>query len=140
MQRDAQLFDTSNYLKDHFLHSKYGRLMCRNIDRAVWGLRPKVYSLLYGDKDKRTTKGIARACQRQMKHKHYKRCLFEGTQTVLRGRHIHSECHELYTEKKRKIALSPCDDKRHVLDDAHSTLDHGHVRIKGIVTLNLSLV
>ena len=90
------------------------------------GLKSKMYSLMYGDgEEKRTAKGIMRACQRQMKHEQYKKSLFEGTQTKVVG-HIRSHDHEMFSEKVHKVALSPFDDKRYVLDDDCTTLAHGH--------------
>ena len=137
IEKDADLFDTSDYSVDHFLHSETNKKVlgkmkdeCAGVPIEEFvGLRSKMYSLLYGGREKRTAKGITRACQRQIKHDHYKRSLFNGTQTVAENRIITSQLHELYTERKRKIALSPYDDKRHVLDDGQATLSHGHYSI-----------
>ena len=70
MDQDAHLFDTSNYPKDHFLHSTANKKVLGKmkdesagvpIEEFV-GLRPKMYSLLYGGgKEKRKAKGITRA-------------------------------------------------------------------------------
>lgn len=137
MKNDAHLFDTSDYPKDHFLYSDVNKKVlgkmkdeCAGIPiQEFVGLRPKMYSLLYGTKEKRTAKGITRACQRSMKHQYYKECLFNGTNTVVEGRIIRSENHEIYSEKRAKIALSPYDDKRYVTDDGCTTLAHGHYSI-----------
>ena len=86
--------------------------------------------MLYGEgKEKRTAKGITRACQRRMKHEQYKKSLFEGTQTNVVGHVIRSYDHEMFSEKVHKVALSPFDDKRYVLDDGCTTLAHGHYSI-----------
>ena len=94
------------------------------------GLRPKMYSLLYsGGKEKRTAKGITRANQRRMKHEQYKTSLFQGKATSVVGHIIRSHDHELYSEKVKKVALSPFDDKRYVNNDGITTLAHGHYSI-----------
>ena len=93
------------------------------------GLRSKMYSIKYGGEEKRTAKGITRACQKPMKHAEYKQSLFTGTRTTVVGHLIRSEAHELYSQRVKKVALSPFDDKRYVLDDGHTTLAHGHYRI-----------
>ena len=75
MEQDAHLFDTSDYPKDHFLHSTVNKKLFGKIKdetagvpiEEFVGLRPKMYSLLYGGKEKRTAKSITRANQRQMK-------------------------------------------------------------------------
>jgi hypothetical protein len=58
-----------------------------------------MYSMTYAGQEKRTAKGITRACQRQMKHDHYKRSLFDKTQTTVVGHSIRSHDHELFSEK-----------------------------------------
>ena len=94
------------------------------------GLRSKMYSLMYGGgEENRTAKGITRACQRRMKHEQYKKSLFEGTQTKVVGHVIRSHDHEMFSGKVHKVALSPFDDKRYVLDDGCTTLAHGHYGI-----------
>ena len=138
MAKDADRFDTSDYPKDHFLHSTVNKKVlgkmkdeCAGLPiQEFVGLRAKMYSLMYGDgKEKRTAKGITRACQRRMKHEQYKKSLFEGTQTNVVGHVIRSHDHEMFSEKVHKVALSPFDDKRYVLDDGCTTLAHGHYSI-----------
>ena len=52
------------------------------------GLRPKMYSFVYDDdnaeKEKKTAKGIKKcAIKNQLRHEHYKECLFEIISLVL---------------------------------------------------------
>ena len=102
MKQDAHLFDTSNYPKDHFLHSTVNKKVLGNIKDETAGvpidqfvlLRPKMYSLLYGGgKEKRTAKGISRANQRLMKHEQYKTSLFQGKAAGIVGHIIRSPDH-----------------------------------------------
>ena len=60
-----------------------------------------------------------------MKHEQYKTSLFQGKATGV----IRSYDHELYSEKVRKVALCPFDDKRYVKNDGITTLAHGHYSI-----------
>ena len=56
MEKDAHLYDTSDYPKDHFLHSTVNRKVLGKIKdetaevpiEEFVGLRPKMYSLRYG--------------------------------------------------------------------------------------------
>ena len=65
----------------------------------------------------------------RMKHEQYKNSLFKGKQTCVVGHTIRSHDHELFSEKIRKVALSPFDDKRYVMNDGFTTLAHGHYSI-----------
>ena len=61
MAEDADLFDTSDYPKDHFLHSETNKKVlgkmkdeCAGIPIEEFvGLRPKMYSMVYGGKEKK---------------------------------------------------------------------------------------
>ena len=67
MEQDAHLFDTSDYPKEHFLHSTVNKKVLGKmkdetagvpIEEFV-GLRPKMYSLMYGGgNEKRTPKAL----------------------------------------------------------------------------------
>ena len=43
---------------------------------------------------------------------------------------IRSHCHEIYSIKLNKIALSLYDDKRFILEDGVNTVAHGHYKIR----------
>ena len=98
---------------------------------AFVGLRSKMYSMVYVDsKEKRTAKGICRAQIKKMRHEEYKQCLLAKSATVARCNLIRSYNHQVYSEKVKKLALSPFDDKRYVLPNGYKTLAHGHYRIQ----------
>ena len=137
--QSKELFDTSNYDKDHELYSEANAKvigkMKDELAKALWkcfvGLRPKMYSLMTCDGvQKNTAKGVSRAVIRQvLKHELYERMLHESMAMMASGRRIGSRNHQLYTLKILKVALSAYDDKRYVLEDGTTTLAHGHYRI-----------
>ena len=138
MKRDAANFDTSDYDPSHFLHSNankkvLGKMKDETAGVAVEefvGLRSKMYSMTYNGKEKKTAKGIGRTFMRHVKHDNYKQCLFGCEISEAVNNTIRSHNHELYSEKVRKVGLSPFDDKRFVLDNGYNTLAHGHYKAK----------
>ena len=134
MHQDAAYFDTSDYPTSHFLHSNTNKKVLGKmkdetagipIEEFV-GLRPKMYSLLYRGEEKKTAKGIGRTHIRKMRHMDYKKALFDRVKSIATVNHIRSYAHDIYSERVTKVALSPFDDKRYVLNDGISTLAHGH--------------
>jgi hypothetical protein len=98
------------------------------------GLRPKMYSILYTENnklvEKKTAKGIKKSVtKKKIRHNNYKTCLFDKKQTKASMNQIRSHGHEIYSIRLKKIALSPSDDKRFILEDGVSTLAHGHYKI-----------
>ena len=132
-------FDTSDYKEDHFLHSLMNKKVlgkmkdeCSGaiIDEFV-GLRPKMYSLTYGGKEKKTAKGInRRVVDNDLRHQNYKDSLKNSVIQPCTMNQIRSFNHNMYSVKMNKIGLSPFDDKRYVLEDGCTTLAHGHYRTK----------
>ena len=59
----------------------------------------------------------------------YKNCLFTGEEQLLKMNVIRSHNHEVYTEEVNKVALSPNDDKRYILEDKVHTLALVHYKI-----------
>ena len=138
MKEDSIHFDTSDYAKDHFLHSNENKKVlgkmkdecAGTVVKEFVGLRPKMYSMLYGEKEKKTAKGVGRSYMRDVKHSMYVKCLMENQPTTAHFNVIRSYVHQVFSEHVTKVALSPFDDKRYVLDDGVSTLAHGHYTCK----------
>ena len=134
MLDDSDHFDTSDYPKEHFLHSTtnkkvLGKMKDETAGVAISefvGLRSKMYSILYNGQEKKTAKGIGRSSIRKMRHDHYKQVLMEGTRTMATSNMIRSYAHKIFSERITKVALSAFDDKRYVLEDGCNTLAHGH--------------
>ena len=134
-------FDTSNYPSDHssgmptgfnkkvlgmFKDEAGGEI----IDEFV-GLRAKLYSykMFDGKEDKKCKRVKKSVIKKSITHADYKKCLFSRTKQLRKMNVIRSHKHEIYTEEINKIALSPDDDKRHILEDGVQTLALGHYKI-----------
>ena len=134
MKADAFHFDTSDYPADHPLHSTankkiIGKMKDETAGVAISefvGLRSKMYSMTYGEKEKKTAKGIGRSSIRKMRHAEYRDCLLNRQTNTATSNTIQSHGHRIYSEHLTKTALSPFDDKRYVLENGFSTLAHGH--------------
>ena len=136
--RNDDWFDTSNYPTDHMCHSdKNKKVLGKMKDETAGvpvmefaGLRSKMYSMVYDGEEKKTAKGIGRASLREMRHAEYVQCLLDKCSTIAKFNIIRSYGHQVYSERVTKVALSPFDDKRYVLEDGVTTLAHGHSRIQ----------
>ena len=100
------------------------------IDEFV-GLRAKLYSYrMFEDKESKKCKRIKKAVvKNSITHADYKTCFFTRKEQLRKMNVIRSHMHEVYTEVVNKIALSPSDDKRHILEDQTHTLALGHYKI-----------
>ena len=99
------------------------------------GLRPKLYSFEFIDKDgnicgKNTAKGVQKAMKEHLSFSDYERCLREMTTKTVSVNSIRSNKHKMFTYNIRKIGLSGFDDKRYFCDDGVKTLAHGHYNAK----------
>ena len=135
----SDLYDTSDYPKDHFLHSMenkkvLGKMKDECAGKPIIefvGLRPKMYSVLKDDGNIRKAKGVKKyVVKNQILHENYKETLFE--QIVFRhGMNIlRSLGHQLYGIHVNKLSLSPFDSKRWIMDDGIHTLAFGHYSIR----------
>lgn len=139
MGEDIHLFDTSDYPKGHFLYTTSNKKVLGKMKDELnaeamtefVGLRPKLYSFLTGDEEKKTAKGICKyVIEKHLQHEHYKTCLFDEQDRMVSMNMIRSRNHQLYTETLNKKALCCFDDKRYVLPNRIDTLAHGHYKIK----------
>ena len=134
-------FDTSDYPPNHpsgipsgFNEKVLGMFKDevggKVIDEFV-GLRAKLYSYkMFEGEETKKCKGVKKSVvKRSIAQEDYKKCLFTGKEQLRRMNVIRSHKHEVYTEEVNKIALSPYDDKRYVLEDQKHTLALGHYKI-----------
>ena len=138
-------FDTSGYSKDHpaveigfpvgknknvpgmFKDECGGKMM-----KEFAALRSKCYSVLMDDEgNKKKCKGVKKnVVEKELCHEDYKTVLFSGGKIIREQNLIQSKKHDVFTLNMKKIALSPDDDKRIVLEDGISTLAFGHWRFE----------
>ena len=134
-------FGTSDYPPNHpsgiptgcnkkvlgmFKDEAAGRIM-----EGFVGLRAKLYSYkMFEGKESKKCKRVKKSVvKKSITHEDYKNCLFTGKEQLRKMNVIRSYNHEIYTEEVNKIALSPDDDKRHILEDGIHTLALDHYRI-----------
>ena len=135
IQEDQNLYDTSNYDKEHFLYSEMNKKVGKFKDETAGdpvmefvGLRAKMYSMVTrGGKDKKAGKGIKKSVlKKEVKHEDFKDCLMEKREYQHQMMGFQSQQHQVYTIKQMKKSLSPYDDKRFILEDGYTTRAHGH--------------
>ena len=129
-------YDTSDYKKDHPLHSTVNKKVLGKMKDECAGipisdvvcLKPKMYSIMKADeKNIKKAKGVKKSViKKQIKHEQYKETLF-GTQQMWHGMIIlRSEGHEIYGMHVNKISLSPFDSKRWIADEGVNTKAYGY--------------
>jgi len=131
MAKNSDLYDTSDYPKDHPLYSTKNKKVpglfkdeCASIPIAEYvGLRPKMYSILRADEvEIRRAKGVKKyVVKKQISHEQYKECLnnkkiFHHSMNTLQ-----SKGHQIYGKCLNKISLSPLDTKRWIHEDGITT-------------------
>ena len=137
-QEDDALFDFSDYPKQHHLFSNMNKKVIGKMKDETAsipisefvGLRSKMYSIKYGNQEKKTAKGISKYVVKQkIRHAKYKSCLLNQTVTVEQINLIRSFKHQIFSICVNKQGLSPYDDKRYVLPNGCGTLAYGHCKI-----------
>ncbi|CAL1535718.1 unnamed protein product [Lymnaea stagnalis] len=133
--QELDRFDTSDYPKDHKLHSDVNKKVIGKmkdetngvpIEEFV-GLKPKMYSLKYDGSGKKCGFGVDTYFQgRKLSHDDYKKCLDNREESEIEQVKITYIGHQVHTVRERRAGLSPYDDKRYVRDDGIHTLAYGH--------------
>ncbi|KAI8744649.1 hypothetical protein BgiMline_008451 [Biomphalaria glabrata] len=141
LQEDRELndlIDFSNYPQDHKLYnernkSALGKMKNETRDVPIQtfiGLKPKMYSLVYGEREKNTAVGVQRDyTERNIKSSDYTKCLENKEQQQGTIHKIESLNHQLRTVKETKVTLTCYDDKRYISDEGIQSLAYGHYRI-----------
>lgn len=137
LKDDKELFDFSAYPRNHSLYDASNKKIIGKMKdetesvpvKEFVGLRSKMYSMVHGNTEKRTAKGISKAVIRsKLRHDLYKQCLFNRETQMEPMILFRTDRHEIYTVKLNKTTLSAYDDKRYILEDGIQTLAHGHWR------------
>lgn len=148
MKERLDLFDTSDYPKDHFLHSNENKKVLGKMKDEMNGkpihymcaLRPKMYAFVCDGKEEKKAKGIAKVTvKKDLRFETYKQTLFQESKVRSSMCLIRSHSHQLFCEKIVKTGLSCFDDKRYLLDDGIESLAYGHYKIKAKERDNLLL-
>lgn len=148
MKQHLNLYDTSDYPKDHPCYSKQnakviGKMkdeMKSKLISGFVGLRSKLYSVQMDqphlDLDKEGNivahqkgKGIPGKCLKDVKHEHYTECLETGKETIHTSHQLRSVKHEILGKNLTKKGLCRFDDKRPICDDGIHTYPYGHWRL-----------
>ena len=139
MAASIELYDTSDYPPTHPLHSLTNKKIIGKMKDELAGqpatefvgLKPKMYSILCGNIEKKTAKGVAKhIIQKQVRHEDYKNCILHHKRSLATAQHISSHCHRLQTVAYSKATLCPIDTKRYLLEDGVSSLAYGHYLCK----------
>ena len=95
------------------------------------GLRTKMYSIKYGETEKKVAKGVSRSViKHNLKHEMYKDSLDNINIKIDSMIRFQSFKHVIYSVDQNKKTLSPFDDKRYILPNGKNTLAYGHYSIK----------
>ena len=136
MAKHAELYDTSDFPKDHPLHCMANKKVvgkmkdeCAGRPIAEYvGLRPKMYSILEASGcNIKKAKGVKKSVvKKHIRHEQYKEALFEK-KTFRHGMDVlRSERHRIYGQHLNKVSLSAFDSKRWIAENGVDTLAYGH--------------
>ena len=128
-------FDFSNYSPLHYdtnqkITLKFKEEMARKVIREFVGLKPKMYSIVHENQQKKSAKGVSRFTQTSLKRDVYKRVLLSGHHMRSNNIRIGSSKHLLQTIRNNKKSLSAFDDKRFIQNDGIHCLPFGHFEIR----------
>ena len=141
MENHIDLYDTSDFPKEHYLYSTENKKVlgkmkdeCAGEPISEYvGLRPKMYSILMGGDNGgsiKKAKGIKKyVVKKNIQHNNYKEALFDKKIFRHSMNMLRSQKHQIYGLCVNKISLSPLDTKRWITDDGVNTLAYGHYRI-----------
>lgn len=133
-------FDTSDYPRDNvygipLVNKKVPGLM-KDENNGVpmsefVGLRAKMYSTRVNNQDAlKKAKGVKRyVLKKTITFADYYRCIIQNCTISRPQNSIRSKMHNVYTITQNKIALSPYDNKRCILENNIDTLPWGHYSI-----------
>ncbi len=135
-EKNLDLFDTSNFPKDHPLYSTKNKAVVGKFKSETGiktvaefvGLRSKMYSINISDNTTlRKGKGIGKnVTMKELRHEMYLQSLNERKTFTNTMHAIRSDHHHLGLYEQTKKSLNPLDTKRYILDDGIRTLPFGH--------------
>ena len=138
MAKHTDLYDTSDYPKDHLLHSEANKKVlgkmkdeCAGRPIAEYvGLQPKMYSILEAGwlaANIKKAKGVRKAViKKHIRHEQYKEALFEKHTFRHNMDVLRSEQHRMYGQHLNKVSLSPFDSKCWISENGVDMLAYGN--------------
>ena len=140
MRDDIHEFDTSDYSADNLfnmprVNKKIVGLMKDECNGQIMlefpGLRSKMCSIrVQNQKPIKNAKGVKTSIVKNtITFDDYIKGLHENVTIRREQRNIRSRRHLLHTEREMKLALSACDDKRHLLPGQIDTMPWGHYMV-----------
>jgi hypothetical protein len=147
MWEQRELYDLSNFPQDaeeltaHFFDKSNKKVLGKFKDEcdgkpasSFVGLRPKMYSLKVGEKEKQTAKGIQKGfVKKHITHEDYERCVMSELRADQQQHasfvKFNSKKHNLTTDQVSKVGLCAYDNKRYLLGDGITSYSYGHHRI-----------
>ncbi len=138
MNKDSDLYDLSNFPKEHELYSetnkkvigKFKEEEAGNIISEFIALRSKLYSYLTDKDCIKKCKGVKKQIvKNEITFEEYRKVLLEKIPIEKQMSVFRSREHQLYTEKMTKVALDANDDKRIILENGISTRALGYCEI-----------
>ena len=141
METDLYLYDTSDFPKDHPLHSQKNKKVIGKMKHECAGaliseticLRSKMYSIWQeNEKNIKKAKGTTKVVTKQeIQHGHYKDALFNKFAFKYGMDMLRRKDHQICGLHLNKTTLSLFDSKRWIKDDGIHTLAYGHKDIGG---------
>ena len=134
LQKTTELYDFSNYpsehplfsLKNHRVPGTFKDELGGSLMTEFIGIRAKAYSYT-GEVSGARAKGVKKSVlQKTISHDDYRKCLFNNNVITRNMTNIRSHSHRVFGESTAKVALSPLDTKRFILNDGTTTLAYGH--------------
>lgn len=141
MKQNLEWYDTSDYPENNKFDmprvnkKKLGLFkdeVNSEIITSYCGLRSKMYCVRTGRIDKmKKAKGVNKnVLKREICFDDYVNCLKNSCIIVKDQKSFRTKLHNVFTIQQSKIALSPFDDKRHILENGIDTLAHGHFSLR----------
>ena len=135
MKEIIDCLDTSDYPKDHLLHSDTNKKVIGKFKDELNGkvmneivfLRSKAYSFtLTNSEEVKKLKGIGKnTIEKDIKFNDYKNCLLNKEIKMNKMYTLNSLKHNMYVNEINKTSMSPFDDKRYICEDGINTLPYG---------------
>ena len=138
MKQTINLYDTSNYSKEHYLFSNKNKNVLGLFKDEMGGipiseyvgLRPKMYSVITKEEQIRKAKAIKKnIVKNQITHQNYLDCLFHSKTFKHEMHMLRRYEHQIYGIRVNKTSLSPLDTKRFIKENEIETYAFGHFKV-----------